>query len=61
MTLAGLMTVITNKNGAKFIYPAFGVTLGQNQREWYFSKLDKLFPGLKEKYIGNFGDSYKFT
>ncbi len=47
------------ENGAKFIYPAMGVTLRMNQREWYFSKLDELFPGMKKKYIQEFGDSYQ--
>ena len=46
-------------SGAKFIYPAFGVTLRQNQREWYYKKLDEQFPSLKEKYIKYFGDSYE--
>jgi DNA repair photolyase len=47
------------ENGAKFIYPAFGVTLRQNQRDWYYRKLDELFPGVKEKYIKNYGNSYE--
>lgn len=47
------------QSGAKFIYPAFGVTLRQNQREWYYTKLDELFPSVKEKYIKNFGSSYE--
>ncbi len=46
------------ENGAKFIYPAFGVTLRMNQREWFYSKLDELFPKKKELYIKEFGDSY---
>ena len=46
------------ENGAKFIYPAFGVTLRQNQLIWYYQKLDKKFPGLKQKYIEQFGNSY---
>lgn len=50
---------LAHENGAKFIYPAFGVTLRQNQREWYFSKLDKLFPGLKHKYIKEYENSYE--
>jgi len=47
------------ENGAKFIYPAFGVTLRQNQREWFFNKIDKSFPGVKEKYVKTFGNSYE--
>lgn len=47
------------KSGARFIYPAFGVTLRQNQREWFFAKLDALFPSVKEKYIDQFGNAYE--
>ena len=47
--------------GGKFIYPAFGVTLRQNQREWYFDKLNQLFPeaGYVEKYRKYYGSSYE--
>lgn len=47
------------ESGAKFIYPAFGVTLRQNQRDWYYEKLDQLFPGIKQKYITEFGNDYE--
>lgn len=47
-----------HESGARFIYPAFGVTLRQNQREWYYKKLDALFPGLKQKYIKQYGSTY---
>lgn len=46
--------------GAKFIYPSFGVTLRENQREWYYEKLNQIFPGegLVEKYQRKFGNAY---
>ncbi|HEX2944505.1 MAG TPA: radical SAM protein [Clostridia bacterium] len=44
---------------ARFIYPAFGVTLRQNQRDYFFEKLDAAFPGIKLKYIKQFGNSYR--
>ena len=50
---------LAHQSGAKFIYPAFGVTLRQNQREWYYNKLDEIFPTLKEKYIKNYGSAYE--
>lgn len=50
---------LAHENGAKFIYPAFGVTLRQNQREWYYQKLDQHFPGLKQSYIKQFGSAYE--
>jgi len=44
--------------GAKFINHGFGVTLRQNQRTHFYTQLDKLFPGLKQRYQETFGDSY---
>jgi DNA repair photolyase len=45
--------------GAKYIIPSFGMTLRDRQREYYFQKLDLLFPGLKDKYMRNFGFNYQ--
>lgn len=50
---------LAHENGAKFIYPAFGVTLRQNQRDWYYKKLDERFPGIKQKYIEEFANNYE--
>ena len=47
--------------GARFIYPSFGMTLRQGNREYYYRKLDELFPGIKQKYIGAYGDRYVCT
>lgn len=53
----------TAEAGGKFIYPAFGMTLRQNQKEWYFAKLNELFPGqgLVERYIKTYGNQYQCT
>lgn len=49
--------------GAKFIYPAFGMTLRDRQRFYYFEKLNELFPndGYVEKYIKRYGNNYQCT
>ncbi len=47
------------QHGASYIIPAFGVTLRPGSREYFYGKLDALFPGLKEKYIQTFGLSYQ--
>ena len=47
--------------GAKFVYAMFGVTLRENQRDYYYQKLDEHFPGMKKKYIEKYGDSYNCT
>jgi DNA repair photolyase len=46
-------------HGASYIIPAFGVTLRPGSREYFFRKLDSHFPGVKEKYIRAYGDSYE--
>ena len=48
-----------SKAGAKFIYPAFGVTLRQNQRVYFYHKIDRMFPNVKQQYIETFGSSYE--
>lgn len=35
-----------------------GLTLREGNREYFYTKLDEHFPGLKEKYIKNYGNSY---
>ncbi len=49
---------LSAENGAKFVYSIGGVTLRENQREYFYKELDKFFPRLKEKYIKSFGSSY---
>lgn len=39
----------------------FGLTLRDGNREYFYDKLDQYFPGLKQKYIRDFGDSYNLT
>ena len=36
-----------------------GVTLRKGDREYFYSQLDRHFPGLKEKYIQTYGNSYE--
>lgn len=36
-----------------------GLTLRDGNREYFYSKLDEHFPGLKIKYINTFGNSYE--
>lgn len=46
-------------SGVGLIFPSYGVTLRQNQRAWYYNKLDEHFPGLREQYVRRYGDSYE--
>jgi DNA repair photolyase len=39
-----------------FIYPAFGMTLRQNQRDYYYEKLNELFP--EDNFVGKYRNQY---
>lgn len=49
---------LAKESKAKFIYPFFGVTLRDKQREFYYDNLEKSFPGLKSRYIARYGKNY---
>lgn len=53
-----LLVKMAYESGAKFVYTYMGMTLRDNQRNYYYSKLDKHFPGLKNKYIEAYGCQY---
>jgi DNA repair photolyase len=36
-----------------------GLTLREGDREYYYAALDKFFPGMKERYIKQYGNSYE--
>lgn len=38
-----------------------GLTLREENREYFYAKLDRHFPGLKEKYIRTYGNAYEVT
>ncbi len=44
--------------GAKYVIPAWGMTLRDRQRIHYYEQLDRLFPGLREKYERAYGERY---
>ena len=46
-------------SGAQYILPWIGMSLRDRQRAYYYKELDTLFPGLKQKYIQQYGDQYR--
>lgn len=49
---------LASEYGAKFIHTYMGMTLRENQRDYYLNKLDQHFIGLKEKYNIYYGNTY---
>lgn len=49
---------LAHEHGAKFIHTYMGMTLRENQRDYYYNKLDDNFKGIKEKYIKHYKNNY---
>jgi DNA repair photolyase len=49
------------EHGARYILPAFGMTLRDRQRDYYYAKLDRLFPGVRVRYEQDFGNRYSVS
>lgn len=58
-----ILEIVEKAHGvsARFIYPAFGMTLRDIQRDWYYGKLIQQFPKehLVDKYQKRYGSSYR--
>ena len=58
-----VLTVVESaaQAGVRFIYPAFGVTMRQGQREYFLDGLERAFPGrgLRERYLRQYGSRYR--
>ncbi|MBN1925770.1 MAG: radical SAM protein [Prolixibacteraceae bacterium] len=50
--------VLSKEAGAKYLLFWPGLSLRKGSREYFYQKLDKLFPGIKQKYIDTFGENY---
>ena len=49
---------MTKEAGGRYVYTYMGMTLRQGSREYYYNHLDKILPGIKEKYMKRFGNRY---
>jgi DNA repair photolyase len=50
---------MASDSGASYLIAWMGMTQREGQREYYYEKLDKHFPGLRKKYADTFGLSYQ--
>ncbi|MDD6051254.1 MAG: radical SAM protein [Clostridiales bacterium] len=52
---------MTADNGGRFVVCFFGMTLRTGNREYFFDALERDFPGVREKYLCNYGNSYELV
>jgi DNA repair photolyase len=56
--LRGLLDYCIDAKVRGILCFGFGVTLREGDREYFYQALDRLFPGMKQRYIDTFGESY---
>jgi DNA repair photolyase len=61
VNLRGVLDYCVTAEVRGIICFGMGMTLREGDREYYYSKLDEHFPGLKEKYQKKFGNSYQLA
>ena len=59
--IRGILDSCVSANEKGIINFDMGVTLRDGNREYFYKKLDEHFPGLKEKYIRMYGNSYQLS
>lgn len=57
--MLGILNYCIENNVYGILYFNAGVTLREGDREYYYQMLDKYFPGLKNRYIKEYGNSYE--
>jgi len=57
--LLGLLDYCTRAGVRGIVSFGFGTTMRDGSREYFLGKLSEHFPGMKEKYIKEFGDRYE--
>lgn len=57
--ISGIVTACAQAGVKGVICYGMGLTLREGNREYFYKSLDRLFPGLKEKYISEYGNRYE--
>ncbi len=57
--LRGLLDYCVTAKVHGIICFGFGTTMREGDREYFYKKLDEHFPGMKQQYIKDFGNSYE--
>ena len=56
--IQGILDLCREAGVKGIIYFGMGLTLREGNREYFYAQLDRSFPGLKERYIRTYGNSY---
>lgn len=56
--IAGILDMCVEAKAYGVICFGMGLTLREGNREYFYEQLDRLFPGLKQKYIRTYGNQY---
>lgn len=59
--IRGILKYCTDAKVYGIICFGMGLTLREGSREYFYGNLDRLFPGLKEKYIRTYGMQYQIN
>lgn len=59
--ITGLLEMCVEARVYGIICFGMGLTLREGNREYFYQQLDRLFPGLKEQYIRQYGNQYIVT
>ena len=59
--ILGILDMCAQAKVQGIICFGMGMTLREGNREYFYSQLDRLFPGLKERYIKSYGNRYELA
>ena len=59
--MSGLLDMCIEAKVKGIICFGMGLTLREGNREYFYDNLDRLFPGVKEKYIRTYGNQYEIS
>ncbi len=59
--MEGILEMCRNAGVRGIMCYGIGLTLREGNREYFYSALDRHFPGMKERYIKYFGNSYQIA
>ncbi len=57
--ILGLLDACTEAGVKGIIHFGMGLTLREGNREYFYEKLDRYFPGLKQRYKDTYGNAYE--